>query len=70
MPWLQTVPMEERLRFVHDAFSDRVTMSELCARFVTFVENLRASGWYTGPLLLIDVSEIGFTSNEGHLIAV
>jgi transposase InsO family protein len=25
--------MEERLRFVHDAFSDRFTMSELCARY-------------------------------------
>ena len=33
MPWLETVPMEERLRFVHDAFSDRFTMSELCARY-------------------------------------
>lgn len=33
MPWLETVPIEERLRFVHDAFSDRFTMSELCARY-------------------------------------
>lgn len=33
MPWMETVPMEERLRFVHDAFSDRFTMSELCARY-------------------------------------
>jgi len=30
---METVPMEERLRFVHDAFSDRFTMSELCARY-------------------------------------
>ena len=33
MPWLETMPMEERLRFVRDASSDRFTMSELCARY-------------------------------------
>ena len=26
MPWLETDPMNERLKFVHDALSDRFTM--------------------------------------------
>ena len=33
MPWKESVAMEERLRFVHDALSDRFAMSELCARY-------------------------------------
>lgn len=33
MPWLETVPMDERLQFIQDALSDRFTMSELCARY-------------------------------------
>jgi transposase-like protein len=33
MPWKESVAMEERLRFVRDAQSDRFTMSELCARY-------------------------------------
>lgn len=33
MPWKESVTMDERLRFVHDALSDRFTMSELCARY-------------------------------------
>src|SRR4051812_16204687 len=33
MPWKESVPMEERLQFVHDALRDRFTMSELCARY-------------------------------------
>ena len=32
MPWLETDPMVERLKFVQDAQSDRFTMAELCAR--------------------------------------
>jgi len=32
MPWLETAPMIERLKFVQDAQSDRFTMAELCAR--------------------------------------
>jgi deoxyadenosine/deoxycytidine kinase len=39
-------------------------------RYDEFVENLRASGWYQGPVLVIDVSEIDFVSNVRHLIAV
>ena len=39
-------------------------------RYDEFVENLRSSGWYTGPVLVIDVSEIDFVSNVRHLIAV
>ena len=33
MPWMETAPVEERIRFVEDALSDRFTMSELCARY-------------------------------------
>ena len=32
MPWLETDAMNERLKFVQDAQSDRFTMAELCAR--------------------------------------
>src|SRR5436853_6215378 len=33
MPWKESVAMDERLRFVRDAQSDRFTMSDLCARY-------------------------------------
>src|SRR6266849_3405684 len=33
MPWLETTPVDERMRFIQDALSDRFTMSELCARY-------------------------------------
>ena len=39
-------------------------------RYDEFVPNLRASGWYDGPVLEIDVSRIDFVSNVRHLIAV
>jgi deoxyadenosine/deoxycytidine kinase len=39
-------------------------------RYDEFVVNLRESGWYRGPVLVIDVSEIDFVSNVRHLIAV
>ncbi len=39
-------------------------------RYEEFVPNLRASGWYRGPVLEIDVSKIDFVSNVRHLIAV
>ena len=39
-------------------------------RYDEFVDNLRASGWYRGPVLEIDVSKIDFVSNVRHLIAV
>ena len=32
MPWLETNPMNERVKFVQDAWSDRFTMAEVCAR--------------------------------------
>ena len=32
MPWLETDAMNERLKFVQDAQSDRCTMAALCAR--------------------------------------
>jgi len=33
MPWLETAPVDERMRFIQDALSDRFTMSELCAPY-------------------------------------
>lgn len=42
----------------------------LNARYDAFVENVRSTGWYRGPVLEIDVSEIDFVSNVRHLIAV
>jgi deoxyadenosine/deoxycytidine kinase len=39
-------------------------------RYDAFVDNLRATGWYDGPVLVIDVSRIDFVSNVRHLIAV
>lgn len=33
MPWLETVLMEERWRFIQDAQRNRFTMTELCARY-------------------------------------
>ncbi|MFH1764521.1 MAG: deoxynucleoside kinase [Gemmatimonadota bacterium] len=42
----------------------------LNVRYDNFVEQLRESGWYDGPVLVIDVSEIDFVSNVRHLIAV
>jgi putative transposase len=33
MPWLETDPMSERLKFVQDALGDRFTMAEVCARY-------------------------------------
>lgn len=42
----------------------------LNVRYDDFVEMLRKTGWYTGPVLKIDVSKIDFVSNVRHLIAV
>jgi deoxyadenosine/deoxycytidine kinase len=39
-------------------------------RYDEFVGNVRRTGWYEGPVLEIDVSEIDFVSNVRHLIAV
>ena len=33
MPWRESGPMDERWQFVRDAQRDRLTMSELCARY-------------------------------------
>ncbi len=42
----------------------------LNGRYDEFVPNIRSTGWYRGPVLEIDVSEIDFVSNVRHLIAV
>ena len=39
-------------------------------RYDALVANLKKAGWYTGPVLAIDVSKIDFVSNVRHLIAV
>ena len=33
MSWLETAPVQQRLKFIDDARSDRFTMAELCARY-------------------------------------
>jgi hypothetical protein len=33
MPWKESGTVDKRLRLVHDALSDRFTMSERCARY-------------------------------------
>jgi putative transposase len=33
MPWLETCSVEQRIKFIEDAQSDRFTMAELCARY-------------------------------------
>jgi deoxyadenosine/deoxycytidine kinase len=42
----------------------------LNVRYDEFVAKARASGWYRGPVLVIDVSQIDFVANVRHLIAV
>ena len=38
--------------------------------YAEFVDTLRRTGWYLGPVLEIDVSKIDFVSNVRHLISV
>lgn len=45
-------------------------VTALNQRYDNFVDVLRKTGWYTGPVLKIDVSKIDFVSNVRHLIAV
>lgn len=39
-------------------------------RYENFVDTIRKTGWYTGPVLRIDVSKIDFVTNVRHLIVV
>lgn len=45
-------------------------VTSLNKRYDNFVGILRETGWYTGPVLRVDVSGIDFVSNVRHLIAV
>ena len=75
-------PVENLLRNIRDRQRDEEKGGEdvpegllrlvraLNPRYDDFVANLRASGWYHGPVLEIDVSRIDFVSNVRHLIAV
>ena len=76
-------PVDYLLRNIHERQraeerSDSADIPEGLARLVralngrydAFVANMRATGWYRGPVLEIDVSEIDFVSNVRHLIAV
>ena len=45
-------------------------VTALNPRYDAFVGLVRESGWYDGPVLEIDVSQIDFVSNVRHLIAV
>ena len=42
----------------------------LQTRYDKFIPVLRETGWYTGPVLRVDVSSIDFVANVRHLIAV
>lgn len=76
-------PVEYLLRNIRDRQRDEEAASSdelpegltrlvraLNHRYDAFVAKLRESGWYDGPVLAIDVSEIDFVSNVRHLIAV
>ena len=76
-------PVENLVRNIRDRQRDEESGAEhdvpegllrlvraLNPRYDEFVANLRASGWYKGPVLEIDVSKIDFVSNVRHLIAV
>jgi len=76
-------PVENLVRNIRDRQRDEESGAEndvpegllrlvraLNPRYDEFVANLRASGWYHGPVLEIDVSKIDFVSNVRHLIAV
>ena len=76
-------PVENLVRNIRDRQRDEESGAEhdvpegllrllraLNPRYEEFVANLRASGWYKGPVLEIDVSKIDFVSNVRHLIAV
>jgi len=76
-------PVENLVRNIRDRQRDEESLAEseipegllrlvraLNPRYDEFVANLRASGWYRGPVLEIDVSKIDFVSNVRHLIAV
>lgn len=77
-----TSPVENLLRNIRDRQRDEEgggddlpeglvrLVRALNPRYDDFVANLRASGWYHGPVLEIDVSRIDFVSNVRHLIAV
>ncbi|MDO8494244.1 MAG: deoxynucleoside kinase [Deltaproteobacteria bacterium] len=45
-------------------------VTSLHRRYEVFVDTLRKTNWYLGPVLTIDVSQIDFVSNVRHLIAV
>jgi deoxyadenosine/deoxycytidine kinase len=45
-------------------------VTALNPRYAAFVDTLRRTGWYLGPVLRIDVSRIDFVSDVRHLIAV
>ncbi len=48
----------------------RRLVTSLNIRYDNFVDKLRETNWYNGPVLKVDVSKIDFVSNVRHLIAV
>jgi deoxyadenosine/deoxycytidine kinase len=76
-------PVEVLLRNIRDRQRDeeqthaaeipeglRRLVKALNRRYDHLVAKLRETGWYDGPVLVIDVSKIDFVSNVRHLIAV
>jgi deoxyadenosine/deoxycytidine kinase len=68
--------IRERRRDEEQARSDEIPeglarlVRALNPRYDALVSNLQAAGWYSGPVLVIDVSKIDFVANVRHLIAV
>jgi deoxyadenosine/deoxycytidine kinase len=76
-------PVEYLLRNIRDRRRDEEQMHAddipeglsrlvraLNPRYEALVSNLKEAGWYSGPVLVIDVSRIDFVANVRHLIAV
>lgn len=63
---------EERASYGADEIPEGLSrlVRGLNPRYDNFVSVLKKTGWYTGPVLRIDVSKIDFVSNVRHLIAV
>jgi deoxyadenosine/deoxycytidine kinase len=68
--------IRERRRDEEQAQADEIPeglsrlVRALNPRYDELVPKLRENSWYTGPVLVIDVSRIDFVSNVRHLIAV
>ena len=63
---------EKEAQHAEDELPEGLTrlVTALDRRYAEFITVLRETGWYNGPVLRVDVSEIDFVANVRHLIAV